>query len=140
MSRVAWVFVLLLCAAAPSAVAQSSADLRAVMLFDHRGDFAHEPSPAVLTDSVLADPWLGRDKALHAGFSFLTTLSAQYVLQAKLDASRDEALPVSAGVVLGLGLAKEIADSRRPNSPLFSKRDLVADAVGVALAVGVILL
>ena len=110
------------------------------MLLDHRADFTREVTLPVQADTALADPWLGRDKVLHAGFSFLITLSAQYVLQAKLDASRDEALPVSAGFALGLGLTKEVVDSRRPINPRFSTRDLVADAVGVALAVGLILL
>ncbi len=120
--------------------AAQHADLRAALLYDHHADFAYEAAPSVRADTVLADPWLGRDKVLHAGFSFLTTLSAQYVLQTKFDASRDEALPVSAGLVLSLGLVKEIADSRRPVQPLFSTRDLAADAAGVALAVGIILL
>jgi len=109
------------------------------MWLDHRSDFASE-TPPLTVDTALVDPWLGRDKVLHAAGSFLMTLSTQYVLQAKLGASRDQALPVSAGVVLGLGLAKEVADSRRPVRPFFSTRDLVADAVGVALAVGLILL
>ena len=127
------------------------ADLRAALVFDHASDFAGAPggaphvhtvpaTPALPADVATDDPWFGRDKVLHAGFSFLTTLSAQYVLQAKLEASRDEALPVAAGVTLGLGVAKEVADSRRPINPLFSTRDIVADAVGVALAVGLILL
>ena len=85
------------------------------------------------------DDWLGRDKALHAAGSFLLTLSAQYVLTAKLAASEGDALPVAAGTALALGVVKEVADGRRPVDPLFSARDLVADAVGVLLAVGVVL-
>lgn len=92
------------------------------------------------TDTTLVDPWLGRDKVLHAAGSFLLTLSAQYVLTAKLSVGADDAVPLAAGATLSLGLAKEVADSRRPVRPLFSTRDLVADAVGVALAVGLILL
>ena len=135
--RFAAAFVLLGLA---SAVAAQPADLRAALVFDHHADFAAQPAATRPPDTARADPWLGRDKVLHAGFSFLTTLSAQYVLESKLDTSRGGALPVAAGVVLGLGLAKEVADSRRPVAPLFSTRDLVADAVGVALAVGLILL
>ncbi|NNF56796.1 MAG: hypothetical protein HKN04_01005 [Rhodothermaceae bacterium] len=86
------------------------------------------------------DPWLGRDKALHAGGSFLLTLSAQYVLTDKAGASNGEALPFAIGSALTLGLAKEVMDSQRPLHPHFSTRDLVADAVGVLLAVGVVLL
>ena len=95
---------------------------------------------SALLDTTLHDPWLGRDKALHAGGSFLLTLSAQYVLTAKLAASEGTALPLAAGTALSLGLAKEVLDGRRAVRPHFSTRDLVADAVGVVLAVGLILL
>ncbi|MEM1041743.1 MAG: hypothetical protein AAGI91_03855 [Bacteroidota bacterium] len=98
------------------------------------------PRTLTLSDTTLADPWFGRDKALHAAGSFLLTLSAQYVLTAKLSADEGTAIPIAAGTAFSLGLAKEVADSRRPVNPLFSTRDLVADAVGVALAVGLILL
>lgn len=86
------------------------------------------------------DPWLGRDKALHAAGSFLLTLSGQYVLTSKLGASEGAAWPLAAGATLSLGLAKEIMDSRRERAPHFSWRDLAADAAGTALAVVVILL
>lgn len=80
------------------------------------------------------DAWLGPDKALHAGGSFLITLSAQYALTDKAGLTNTEALPVSAAVALALGLAKEVHDGRRAVGPHFSLRDLAADALGVALA------
>ncbi|WP_420454500.1 hypothetical protein [Rubrivirga sp.] len=85
-----------------------------------------------------SDDWLGRDKALHAGGSFLMTLAGQYVLTDKGTLSNAEALPISAGATLALGLAKEVMDSRRERHPHFCWRDLVADAVGVGLAVAVV--
>ena len=85
-----------------------------------------------------ADDWLGRDKALHAGASFLLTLSGQYVLVSKGGLSEDGALPLSAGAALSLGVLKETADASRATAPLFSLRDLAADALGVLLAVLVI--
>lgn len=78
------------------------------------------------------DRWLGRDKALHAGASFLLTLSGQYVLTDKGELTNEAALPLSAATALALGVAKEVADSRRAVGPHFSWRDLVADLVGVA--------
>ena len=81
-----------------------------------------------------ADDWLGRDKALHAGGSFLLTLSGQYVLVAKGGLSEGDALPLSAGAALTLGLLKETVDAGRKTAPLFSWRDLAADALGVLLA------
>lgn len=93
-------------------------------------------APGDTTDAP-PDEWLGRDKALHFGASFLLTLSGQYVLVDKADLSNGRALPVSAGSALALGLLKEVADSQRPVHPLFSWRDLAADAAGVALAAAV---
>ena len=106
--------------------------------------WAERPLPPALADTTQhllpADAWLGHDKLLHASGSFLITLSAQYVLTAKLDATDGEALPVAVGTTLALGLAKEVMDSQRPVNPYFSPRDLVADTVGVLLAIGVVLL
>lgn len=80
------------------------------------------------------DDWLGYDKALHFGASFLITLSGQYVFTDKAGLSDGRALPISAGTALALGVLKEVADSRRASFPLFSLRDLAADALGVAAA------
>lgn len=122
---------------------QAQPSLHAAMLY---GEATTVPSDGIAPVSAYApadtlrDPWLGRDKVLHAAGSFLLTLSAQYVLTSKLDTSESGALPIAAGAAFSLGLAKEVADSRRRVNPLFSVRDLAADAFGVALAVGLILL
>lgn len=133
-----------------SATAQPSAPSRAqgvVLEVGERGD----PFP-VLEDalrraledgSVPAPPrdeWLARDKALHAGGSFLLTLSGQYLLTDKTRLEDGDALPVAAGAALALGLLKEVADSRRERHPHFCWRDLAADAAGVALGAAVIAL
>ena len=56
-----------------------------------------EPEAAsVALGDTLRDPWLGRDKVLHAAGSFLLTLSAQYVLTSKLDTSEGGALRLAA--------------------------------------------
>lgn len=90
--------------------------------------------------AALPDEWLARDKALHLGASFLLTLSGQYVLVDKAGLSNADALPVSAGSALALGLVKEVADARRVRGPHFCWRDLAADAAGVALAAAVVAL
>ncbi len=84
------------------------------------------------------DRWLARDKLHHLTFSFLWTLSAQYVLVDKADWSNRAALPVAAGSSAAVGLSKELYDWRAGPTQQFSTRDLVADALGIALAVGVI--
>ena len=86
------------------------------------------------------DRWLGFDKAQHAAFSFLWTLSSQYTLVNKFDVSERRALPFSVGSGVLLGLSKELYDGSNAPRNAFSYRDLAADAFGIALAVGLILL
>jgi len=85
------------------------------------------------------DRWLARDKARHVVFSGLWTLSTQYVLVNKADWSEGDALPASIASAASVGLAKELYDASRP-AEAASGKDLVADAVGIGLAVGIIVL
>ena len=91
-------------------------------------------------DAPRADPWLGVDKAKHVGGSLLLTLSTQYVLVVKAGWTEGDALPVSAATAAGIGVAKEVYDRYAGPTAFFSTRDLVADAVGIAFGVVVILL
>jgi uncharacterized protein YfiM (DUF2279 family) len=91
-------------------------------------------------DTLRADPWLGMDKAKHVGGSLLLTLSTQYVLVVKAGWTEGDALPVSAATAAGIGVAKEVYDRYAGPTAFFSTRDLVADAVGIAFGVVVILL
>lgn len=86
-----------------------------------------------------ADRWVARDKAQHLVFSGLWTLSSQYVLVNKADLTEAEALPYSVASSASVGLAKELYDASRPTGQV-SGKDLVANTVGIGLAVGVILL
>ncbi len=86
------------------------------------------------------DPWLGFDKVQHVTFSFLWTLGTQYVAVNKGHFSEARALPISAGFSAAVGLSKEYYDLRSGPPNVFSYRDLVANGVGILLAVGVILL
>lgn len=85
------------------------------------------------------DPWLARDKARHVVFSGLWTLSTQYVLVRKADWSAGDALPVSILTSAGVGLGKELYDASRTDGRA-SGKDLVANAVGIGLAAGIIAL
>ncbi len=108
-----------------------------------RARLLHEPrfkrGYAVRSGAVNRDPWLAFDKAEHVTFGFLFTLGGQYVFVNKAKLSEREALPLSIGVAASAGLAKELLDRRR-RTGFFSTRDLVADAVGIALATTLILL
>ncbi|HEX8298993.1 MAG TPA: hypothetical protein VF594_07500 [Rubricoccaceae bacterium] len=104
------------------------------LAFERTGPDPRVPRAEAQADSLRPpDDWLGRDKALHFGASVLLTLSGQYVLTDKGGLTNGRALPVSAGLAFGLGVAKEVADSRRAVGPHFSLRDLAVDALGVAV-------
>ena len=85
------------------------------------------------------DRWLGRDKATHVAVSGLWTLSTQYVLVNKAGWTEGDALPASAAAAAAVGVGKELYDATRPDGTA-SGRDLAADAVGIGLAIGVIVL
>lgn len=85
------------------------------------------------------DRWWARDKARHLVFSGLWTLSTQYVLVNKANWSESSALPASVGFAGAVGIAKELYDAQS-NDGRFSTKDLAADAFGICLAAGVIVL
>lgn len=97
-------------------------------------------SPARPFGPLVEDPWLGPDKATHVAACFLITLSSQYVLTQKAGWSSGDALSASVSLSANAGLGKELYDRYVGPTRYFSRRDLVADGLGIALAVGVILL
>lgn len=70
----------------------------------------------------------------------LWTLSTQYVLVVKAGWSEGDALPISVASAATAGLAKEVYDRYLGPTSYFSGKDVVADGVGILLAVGVVLL
>lgn len=92
------------------------------------------------TTAPRADPWLAMDKAKHAGGSFLLVLGGQYVFEKKAALGRDPALALSLGAGAVIGLAKEVYDQQVGPTRYFSVRDLVANALGLLLGTGVVLL
>jgi len=89
------------------------------------------PSCARASD---ADPWFGRDKALH--FSVSATLaSAAYGATAATSLDPRWRLPVGASVALGAGVAKELYDLTGRGDA--SWRDLTWDVIGTATGLGV---
>lgn len=86
------------------------------------------------------DRWLGFDKVQHLTVSFLWTLGTQYTLVNKGLLRERRALPLSIGSSAVAGIGKEYYDLKRGKSHHFCRRDLVADAVGILLATGLILL
>jgi len=70
-------------------------------------------------------------------FSGLWTLSTQYILVNKADWTERDALPASIASGAAIGILKELYDASRLSGTA-SGKDLVADAVGIGLAVAVI--
>jgi uncharacterized protein YfiM (DUF2279 family) len=80
------------------------------------------------TPAAAQDEWLGRDKALHFGATFLLA-GAGYAGGAALSREPVVRLGVGATVAMGAGIAKEMAD-RSGGDP--SLKDLTWDALGTA--------
>lgn len=95
-------------------------------------------SEPVKKDSTkIEDEWLAFDKVQHFTFSFLWTLSSQYILVNNMNKYEEGALPFSVVSSLSAGLMKEISDMKKSKG-YFSKKDMVADCLGILLAVVVI--
>jgi putative lipoprotein len=75
------------------------------------------------------DDWLGRDKALHFGATFLLA-SAGYAGGAAVTSEPTVRLGTGAAVAMGAGIAKEMYD--RASGGDASLRDLTWDAIGTA--------
>jgi uncharacterized protein YfiM (DUF2279 family) len=120
--------------AQPVAEFPSATALRATLLY------APASSDVKPLDYQANDRWLGFDKVQHATFSFLITLGSQYTLVNKISLSEGDALPVSIGSAIVVGVSKELYDEYATPGNRLSYRDLAADAAGIALAVVLILL
>lgn len=86
------------------------------------------------------DPWFAFDKVQHFSFSFFITVGSQYALVNKLNMRERPALPISMLTSGSVGLAKELYDRYYGPRRFFSQRDMVANAAGILLAAGFILL
>ncbi|MFN2420961.1 MAG: hypothetical protein ABR527_06225 [Gemmatimonadota bacterium] len=95
---------------------------------------AQEARSAARADSLPPDEWLALDKAAHV-FGGFWSAGAGYGVAGRYDADRagQRAGAVAAGAVAGL--AKEAFD-RWVQQERFSWKDLAADAVGIALLLG----
>lgn len=85
----------------------------------------------------IQDHWFGSDKVQHVAFSFLWVLSTQYIAVNKFNLDEKDAFPISFVSGASIGLLKEIYDERISNEH-FSKKDLIADGLGLFLASAVI--
>ena len=95
-------------------------------------------SEPVKLDSIkFEDKWLAYDKVQHFTFSFLWTLSSQYILVNSMNIYEQDALTFSVFSSFSTGIMKETYDMNRPNG-YFSNKDMVANTLGIFLAVMII--
>ena len=95
-------------------------------------------SSSTLNDSSkIEDKWLSFDKVQHFTFSFLWTLSSQYILVNNMNMHEEDALPFSVFSSVSAGIMKETYDMKKPKG-YFSKKDVAANCLGILLAVVVI--
>jgi len=80
------------------------------------------------------DDWLGRDKALHFSVSALLA-SGTYAVSAAFFEARYPPLLLGAGVSLGAGIGKELADLAGYGTP--SWKDLAWDVIGTVAGLAV---
>ena len=93
--------------------------------------------PVKVDSTKYEDKWLAFDKVQHFTFSFLWTLSSQYVLLNNMNMYEQDALRCSVVSSLSGGIMKETYDMKQPNG-YFSNKDMVANALGILLAVMII--
>ena len=85
------------------------------------------------------DKWFAIDKVQHFSYSCLVSLGTQYILVNKMGKAEISALPVSLGMSFTAGITKEVQDSKSKNG-FFSRKDLVANTMGIIFSVIIILL
>ena len=105
---------------------------------------AQENKPTIDTSDQInnykmQDKWFAIDKVQHFSYSCFISLGIQYVLVNKMEMDETAALPVSLGISFTAGITKEIQDSKSENG-FFSRKDLVANGLGIILSAIIILL
>jgi hypothetical protein len=83
--------------------------------------------------NIIKDSYLGIDKVQHIMYSLFVTLGTQYILVNKNKMIEHNALPLSMITSSIAGLLKEIQDKKSKKN-YFSKKDMVANSLGILLA------
>lgn len=80
---------------------------------------------------------IGYDKIQHAAVSCLLTLSSQYVMENKSGIDKHKALSYSVSSAATIGIVKELNDAQ-PKERSFDWGDMIANGIGIAVAVFII--
>ena len=89
--------------------------------------------PSARARASAADPWFGRDKALHFGVSTAIAASG-YALGTALFQPRWQAAALGGGLAVTAGAGKELYDLTGAGDP--SWRDFTWDLIGTAVGLG----
>lgn len=101
------------------------------------GAFAQTPAAdtSIVKDTQRAsDSWLAKDKADHLMLSAALTAAQYYALHREANMSSRRSLQTAVAGTALIGVAKEIYDATA-RKRFASKKDLIADALGIALTV-----
>ena len=95
--------------------------------------FAGEDSTSIKNKNNRIDEWFAIDKVQHFMYSAFVSFGTQYVLVNKIQMNENEAMPFSSLLSFSAGLLKEINDNRSKNG-FFSKKDMVANSLGIVFS------
>ncbi len=78
------------------------------------------------------DKWFAMDKFMHMTYEFFAYGAVYHLAYCEAGLQKTEAQAVSIGFTVSLGIGKELLD-KYWSKTYFSKKDLLADFVGIAL-------
>ena len=97
-----------------------------------------QDSPNLLTSAYKKDPWIGIDKVQHFMYSLFISFGTQYILVNKFNMIEKKAVPLSSSISFIAGYSKEVLD-KKSSQNFFSKKDMVANSLGILCATLIIL-
>lgn len=92
---------------------------------------------SIIKNHVSKDSWIGIDKIQHIMYSKFISLGVQYILVNKMDLSENDALPISITSSFFAGFSKEVIDGKSKKN-IFSNKDMVANSLGLLIAISII--
>ena len=97
-----------------------------------------QDNSTLLLSEQKKDPWVGIDKVQHFMYSLFVSFGAQYILVNKFNIVEKKAVPISSSLSFIAGYSKEVLD-KKSSKIFFSKKDMVANSLGILCATLIIL-
>ena len=83
-----------------------------------------------------SDSWTGIDKGQHFAGSLIGTILLSQVNNRYLNIDKSNSRIIGAGVIISIGLTKELFDGKKDNN-IFSWKDLLANVAGIIAGVAI---